>query len=300
MLARPAGPGDPAAVVALIAAHQVRPDRSIVYLGTTEAGIVQELDALEPPWRDTLRVVRSGATVVGACIAEWDHEVKRAWVLGPWVDVDESAWTDVAEVLFDAAVEQLPAGIRDVEIAGTVEHTGLAALASARGMEAGPVNHVMTIRTPLPVASSSRRAAVVRPAGARDEPAIELLHDAEFPATHSSTAQLLARASRDEALILVATSVDEVVGYAAGQVQPDGEGVVDFVAVATAHRGLGIGRDLVTTLGNRLLKDSPIGQVGLTVEARRRTATALYLSLGFQRELSFRGYRTPRAHRTGG
>jgi len=215
------------------------------------------------------------------------------------VDGDEQAWTDVAEALFDAAVEQLPAGIRDVEIAGNVEHTGLAALAAARGMEAGPVNHVMTVRNPLPADASSPRAGVVRPARASDEAAIALLHDAEFPATHSSTAQLLARAGRDEAIVLVATADDEVVGYVAGQVQPDGEGVIDFVAVATAHRGRGIGRNLVTTLGNRLLTDSPIGQVGLTVEARRHAAATLYRSLGFQREQSFRGYRTPRAHRTG-
>ena len=40
-----------------------------------------------PDWRTTVRVVHgpSGA-LVGAALAEWDEELGRAWIQGPWVD----------------------------------------------------------------------------------------------------------------------------------------------------------------------------------------------------------------------
>jgi hypothetical protein len=52
-------------LVAFIAAQQRHPDRRISYLGTDAAGIVAELDGLEPPWATTARVLRDGTRVTG-------------------------------------------------------------------------------------------------------------------------------------------------------------------------------------------------------------------------------------------
>jgi ribosomal protein S18 acetylase RimI-like enzyme len=83
-----------------------------------------------------------------------------------------------------------------------------------------------------------------------------------------------------------------VAGYAAGQVHPDGEGYVDYVAVKRAARGLGIGRALVVDLARRLLDRSPTHQVALVVDDDRAPARALYASLGFVTATSFVAYQS--------
>lgn len=285
----PAQSDELATVVGLIAAQQARPDRSIVYLGSTVDGIRQELDALTPAWQDTLRVARDGSTIVGVSIAEWDPEVDRAWILGPWIDGDDDAWCDLAGTLLDAALAQLPEGMLDVEVAGHVAHTRLADLATSRGWSAGPVNHALTTRHPVPLPSAPAGAVTIRDATRDDLEAITHLHDTEFPATHSTAEQLVRGA---DTVVVVASTDTGIVGYGAGQLHADGEGYIDYVAVRPTARGSGVGRLLVSTLTNRLLSASPSGQVSLTVEDERTGARALYGSLGFEPDGSFVAYRS--------
>src|SRR4030095_2085446 len=91
-------------VVAFIAAQQVHPDRHITYLGTDAADITAELDGLKPPWAATARVRRDGTGIAGAVIGEWDEDIGRAWIIGPWVVGDGESW-------MAAAVELLGAGL---------------------------------------------------------------------------------------------------------------------------------------------------------------------------------------------
>lgn len=289
----PAQPAELDTVVGLITAQQVRPERSIVYLGSTARGIREELDALTPAWQDTLRVARDGSTIVGVSIVEWDPEVNRAWILGPWIDGDDTAWSDLAGPLLDAALAQLPEGMLDVEVAGHVAHTRLAYLAASRGWSTGPVNHALTIRHAIPEPSAQAGAATIRDATGDDLVAINPLHESEFPATHSSVAQLV---RGDDTVVVVATANSGIVGYAAGQLHADGEGYIDYLAVQPTARGSGVGRLLVSTLTNRLLSASRAGQVSLTVEHERTRARALYRSLGFEPDGSFVAHRS-RTHR---
>ena len=125
-----------------------------------------------------------------------------------------------------------------------------------------------------------------------DLPSIDPLHEAEFPATYFSAAQLVERAAAGEQVVLVAEGADGAfAGYIAGRVQPDGEGYIDFVAVDPAGRGTGVGRRLITGLVRRVLPATTTGRVSLTVQEHRAPARALYESLGFRVDLAFRGYR---------
>src|SRR5687768_14053653 len=127
-------PEEADAVVALIAAEQARPERLITYLGATAEGIRAELDGLEPPWIETARVVRDkDGAIIGVSIVEYDEELGRAWILGPWVAGDAAAWDDFANSLLDAAIVQLPSGVVDKEISGEVANALLAELAVERG-----------------------------------------------------------------------------------------------------------------------------------------------------------------------
>jgi ribosomal protein S18 acetylase RimI-like enzyme len=279
------------AVVVLIAAQQQRPERNIVYLGEEVGGIRAELAELQPDWETTVRVAHDAAgDLAGVALAEWSDE--RAWVLGPWVAGDDTAWARWARPLLDAVAAQVPEEILDREMAGSLANERLAELAGDLGWPPSETNYAYTLDADVAAAFPSDGDDGMRLATGDDLAAITALHDTEFPASYFSAAQLLERASTGEQLVLVADVGGSVTGYAAGRVQPDGEGYIDFVAVDPAARGGGIGRRLVVDLSRRLLRMSTTGRVSLTVQGGRAPARALYTALGFRVDAAFRGYRS--------
>jgi ribosomal protein S18 acetylase RimI-like enzyme len=282
--------GELDALVSLLAAEQVRLDRNIPFLGDDAAGIRAELGALEPPWTSTARVLRDAdGTIAGVSMVERDESIGRAWIYGPWIFGDDDAWTDRAADLLDAALAQLPAGA-DVELLGEVANVRLAALAAQFDFTASGVSHVLTIDAEGVSKLPADANRPLREAVADDLAAIRPVHDAEFPNTHTPAARVISE------LVTVVAMTDDgtVTGYAAGKVQPDGEGYIDYVGVETTARGQGIGRDLVSALTRELFAASPKQQVALVVDDDRVAARALYASLGFERITSMVGYRRVR------
>ena len=281
----------------MIAGQQRRPDRTITYLGDQVDGIRAELDALSPDWRTTIRVVHgpSGA-LVGASLAEWDEATGRAWLHGPWVVGSDDEWARWARSLFDAAARQVPAAVVDREMSGTVGNERVAALAAELGWTPTVTNFAYVLEGAAAAALGEDAGDVgdgLRSATGADLASIEPLHDAEFPATYFSAAQLLERAAAGEHVVLVAEDDGgSFAGYVAGRVQPDGEGYIDFIAVDPAARGAGAGRRLVAGVSRRLLPETTTGRVNLTVQEHRAPARALYESLGFRVDVAFRGYRS--------
>ena len=284
------------AVVAFIAAQQARPDRRITYVGTDATGITAELGGLEPDWATTVRIVRADGDIAGAVVVEWDDELGRSWILGPWVAGDGDAWAATADELVDAALVQLPPEVTRHEMSGDVANHRLASLAAGRGWAATEPIHILVLDagtvTTWPGAADDRGAALRSPVDA-DLPAIAALHDVEFPDTFASARQLLDGARDGSRVVLVADGGrGEVVGYVAGEVHEDGEGFIDFVAVGPAGRGKGVGRQLVMAATRLLLDRSPLGQVGLTVQDHRLPARRLYGQLGFRSEGTVLAYRS--------
>lgn len=260
-------------VIAFIADQQADPTRRITYVGEDAEGIRAELGALSPPWTETVRTARDGERLTGVSIVEWDAELRRAWVLGPWVEGD---WT-IAAGLVDAALAQVPAEVTCYELAGDIANTRLADLAAARGWTATEPNHVLIADASV-VASWPDPEVPFRPAVPGDIDAITLLHEAEFPGTFASAAQLV----EGTRTTIVADDAGRLVGYAAGEVHEDGEGFLDFLAVDPAARRTGLGRRLVIAITRTLLAESPLQRVALTVQDHRAPARALYERLGFR------------------
>jgi ribosomal protein S18 acetylase RimI-like enzyme len=282
------------AVVALIAGEQARPERNVTYLGVEPDGIRAELDDLEPPWTQTVRVLRRapGETIAGATLADWDAELGRAWIHGPWVAGDDAAWGRWARPLLDAALDQLPAGVQDIEISGDLANRRMGALADELDWTPTEANYAYVLSGDA-VATWEPSAHATRPLGPTDVDAIRPLHDAEFPATYLPVERLLEEALAGDRTALVAADADgRLLGYATGRVQADGEGYIDFVAVDPAARGTGAGRALVQALSEPLLAASSTGRVNLTVQEHRTPARALYARLGFRVDAAFRGYRS--------
>ena len=195
----------------------------------------------------------------------------------------------MAPGLLDAALAQLPEAITRHEVCGDASHRLLAELAAARGWHPTEVNHAMVVDAETAAGwPDGPGADDVRAATSDDLDAIRPLHDGEFPDTYASAEQLLA-AGDDDWVVLVAEAGG---GYAAGKVQPDGEGYIDFVAVRADARGTGLGRRLVVALSRQLLAACRTGRVNLTVAEHRAPARSLYGRLGFRTDESFVAHRS--------
>ena len=284
-------PDELAAVLDLVAAEQAHHDRGTTMLGEARDGIEAELGDVEPDWTASVRVAREGGRIVGAVIGDWDPDMGRAWILGPWVaDGSAGDWDRWARPLVEAVLEQLPESVTDWELAADVSHTRMASLGASYGLVPSEVNHVYTVDAAAS-ASWPEPAATLRAGAAADAVLIHDLHEQEFPASYASAESLLPDPPDGKYRVLVAEEGGALLGYAAGRVQADGEGYLDFIAVSDAARGRGLGRDLVVAIARSLLGDATTGELHLTVQDHRAPARRLYESLGFRRSLGIVGYR---------
>lgn len=278
-----------------IIACQSDPATGTAYLGGTAEGVRAELDGLDQDWTDTVRVVTVQGQPVAACAVEWDEEPATAWIQGPWGSEDAvEAW---GEPLIRAMVEQLPAEITTLEICGEVRNSAMADLADRLGWQPTEVNHAMVLpveaaRSVVKELGSVLSTVTVRDALEDDLPSLAHLHESEFPDAYATTSQLLTRH-----LTVVTTQDEQVLGYASGQIQDDGQAYIDFTAVDPAARRRGLGRTLILALTGRLVETADpdrLTHVHLTVQEEKTSARALYESVGFRTDVSLRGYRGPR------
>ncbi len=283
-------------IVAFVAAEQAHPDRRIGYLGTDAAGIAAELDGLEPSWVTTAQVRREGTRITGVVTTEWDDDLGRAWIVGPWVVGEGDAWMAGAVELLDAALAGLPRAVSHYEMCGDIANERLADLAGSRSWAATEPSHLLVVDAPIVAAwqpRGHRQTAVLRAAALADIDAIAGLHDAEFPDAYASVRQLVDGQLDGSRVVLVADDGHGgVAGYAAGEVHGDGEGFIDFVAVDPASRGAGVGRQLVVAITRQLLDRSPLRRVCLTVQDHRTPARTLYERLGFRTDGTLIAYRS--------
>lgn len=288
-------PAEREAILALIADQQADPARRITAVGIDRSDVEAELEGFSPPWTATVRVLRAAdGAVVGVCAIEWEEELGRAWIVGPWVAAADEAWGPPARALVDAVLAQAPPSIVRVDLAGERDHRGLAVLASELGWEASEANHILVVDAAT--ASSwlpSSTELAIRPAAVGDATAIERLHRAEFPDTYASADRLVVDAVVGERTTLVAERDGSIAGYASGTVHEDGEGYLDYLAVDPGARRGGVGEALLLAIVPALLGASPKGQVALTVQGGRAGARALYERLGFRSDGVIVGYRTP-------
>jgi ribosomal protein S18 acetylase RimI-like enzyme len=192
--------------------------------------------------------------------------------------------------LLDSVLEQLPEGIDDWELAADASHVRMAELGSELGLPASEVNHVYSVDAAT-VGTWPEPSAEIRVATRDDVEAIRPLHDREFPASYATADHLVPEPPDDKFQVVVAADGAQLLGYAAGRVQPDGEGYLDFIAVADVARGRGVGRDLMAAICTTVISGATTGKLHLTVQDHRAPARRLYESLGFEKSLSIVGYR---------
>lgn len=270
-----------AEIAALAAAHQSRPERHIAYLGQDAASMEAEIDTVAG-WRDHLFVARRAGILVGFLFGEIDPGMGRVWWWGPFAPDD--AWAPVADQLYRAARGSLANGVGQEELAGHGRHTELAAFAGRHGFTAGKAGIAMT-RDDTALAPAAGFELSRGGGAGRD---LAALHDTAFPGAHYTGAALV-DGTGGHALVR-ADDNGELVGYAAGQVQPDGSGYIDFLAVAPGRRRQGAGSALIAALAASL-QEAGASSLHLTVREDNAAARRLYAGLGFRDALVLRPYR---------
>jgi len=270
---------DRQAVVEFIVRQQQTADTACAYLGTEPADIRGDLEALDQHWTETVRVAVSGAgRIVGAAVIEWDESLDRSWVHGPWAE--EGEWHSLSPALLAAVTAQAPVGRH--EMYASVEHDGMAWLASRCGWRSGEANFEYVRTSSVPTgdfAPGIRRAALA------DEAAIRELHDQEFPGTYARAAELVSPDGPYSTLVIAREGT--ALGYVAFQLQGESTLYMDFIAVHPDARRAGIG----VTLIDGAQQSSGRERVVLTVDEHRPEARAFYASLGFELEAATRPYR---------
>lgn len=269
----PLGDGDVHPVAVAIAAWQADPTHHVCYVGDEALAVAEEL-AAEPRWRERLLVAREHGDVVGAVLASVDEEMGRVWWFGPW-----GTTSDVRTAVLTAAAAVVGDDVTEVEFGPDERNRSVAALAAAVGCERRTASSVLVL-DPLVVPARPAWADLVIEPLERPDPVVAALHDELFPGTHTTGATLV---DAPRTTVLVARDGGDVVGYVAGEVDPDGSGYLDYVGVAPTARRRGIASALIAAQLAHW-HDAGLGRAFLTVREDAVGARALYLGLGFVEE----------------
>jgi GNAT superfamily N-acetyltransferase len=288
---------DPAAVLDLIVRLQQSPRTACAYLGTERSDILDDLEGLDQHWLQTVRVSVADGGVVGAAVVEWDEEMDRSWIYGPWVE--ETHWREEAPALLGAVTAQAP--VAGQEMFASVDHLGMKRLAEESGWRPGAVTYEYA-RASAPVdgpegtgaqdapgapgATDSPLGPDLRWATPADLPEVRALHDAEFPGTYARAEELVADDGSYRTVVL--TRDDDVVGYAAARTQGDDTAYLDFLAVRPDARRTGAGRRLLDGVQHGFGRP----RMTLSVDENRPGARAFFAGAGFAVVAATRPFRS--------
>lgn len=293
---RPVRASEVDALLDFITDRQADPATATCYIGTERESLRLELEELGDAWPGSALVVTgAGGRIVGATATDLDADLGRSWIHGPWVAEDH--WDALARPLLESAIARCPSGVTAHEISGDIANRRMAALAADLGWTASVPNHVFVAKL-ADAADWPADDPRVRAPRDDDFAAIDPLHAEEFPDTYLTTRQMIDEGIAGERITLVSEAGGEVLGYAAGRVQPDGSGYLDFIAIKPEARGTGAGRGLLATVSRRILAAAPLHDVNLTVQDHRAPAIALYRALGFTLETTIVGYTSRLAPQT--
>ncbi|MGI9607089.1 MAG: GNAT family N-acetyltransferase [Acidimicrobiales bacterium] len=269
---------DLASMAALAANHQTDPARHCMYLGEDAHSIATDIAEVDA-WPDFTAVASIDGRLVGWLLAEVDNDMGRVWWWGPYAPSD--TWETVADQLYTTLRKRLAAAITEEEAAADSRSAWIEGWAGRHGFQLDP-GSVLLRRQPTPVMIDAR----VRPLSPADHATVMALHEGAFPDTHL-TPQGLVESDHPR---LVIDDGDGVIGYVAYELQSDGSGYIDFLAVVADHRGDGHGRALVASAVGDLI-DRGATSAHLTVRETNEAARALYASLAFVEERIARPYR---------
>ena len=250
-----------------IAGHNADRERNIGYLGDKPADVAAELRELEGDF--TFAVARGPeGDISGTLGAEWDPEVGRAWLLGPWAGTPE-----LMDELYAAVDATVPGPIREREIFCDVSNAAVRAFAGRHGFGEPGSHVILTFRRDDLAGLPPVTLPTLTPPL---EGQFAALHDRAFPGTHAPASALLASGEP----IWVEVSGTELLGYVTLKLRPEHDDAqIEYVAVHESARGKGVGGRLVAAALHLAFADDRITHMDLVTN--NPVARRLYERVGF-------------------
>jgi ribosomal protein S18 acetylase RimI-like enzyme len=261
-----------------IAGRNAERTRNIGYLGDTPADVTAELTELEGDF--TFAVARGAdGEIVGTLGMEWDPEVGRAWVLGPWADTPE-----LMDELYATVDATVPPEIGEREIFCDVTNAAVTAFAERHGFGEPTQQTILTFTRENLAGLAPVTLPLLTPAF---EGQFAALHDGAFPGTHSPASALLASGQP----IWVEVAGTELLGYVTLKLRPEHDDAqIDYVAVHENARGKGVGGRLVAAALRLAFADERITHMDLVTN--NPVARRLYERVGFTLVQDMHSYRS--------
>jgi len=264
----------------LAAPLQQRPDRFQAYYGDDVDEIAAEIEEI-PDWRSMVTVMLADDQLVAWVAAEVDDEVGRTWWWGPVVE-PALDWTGTARGLLEVAEGRLDGRVDQFEFAVDARHVDAIALAEELGHRRDTGSLLLRLDDALGVTTSVEAAAQlqIEPPAPPWHTRLAALHERVFPDSHRTGEQIAANAEGDVVLIATDRHTGALAGYVRAEIQPGGEGYLDFLGVDEQVRSRGFGRHLVAAAVAELVERG-VTSVSLTVREDNAPARSLYTHLGF-------------------
>lgn len=225
--------------------------------------------------------------IVGVISCEFDPEVGRGWLRGPFVFIEP--WTDLAAALLESLQTALPPAIRRLDSFLNRANERGNRFYLAQGFRQVDLVHVYQISRPeIPPPLPE----MCRPASQAFELAIINLHDTLFPETYISGASILKQLDPNHQVFIYVQG-DEGLGYIYTVIDHStGEGYIEFLGARADARRQGIGRWLLQAALYWFFQVKRAPQASLTVFDNVINARSLYESAGFR--LKYTGVNTRR------
>ncbi len=263
------------AIAHLMAHANENPATQCLHSGEGAASIRKQMEIWDDGGEFCLVGAWQAGEPVGAFAAEFDEELGRAWLWGPFAEDGETAAR-----LFHHLLEALPPTVNQTLNSYLhVENKVGDAFYRRQGFANPKAAHVYIAPRPIeimepfvqsPECTKSQMASLAR------------LHDITFPQTFDSGQDIVDKLDATNKVFVEAMG-DEVLGYVYAKVdESSGEGYVEFLGVSKGARRQGIGRRLLATAVYWLFHEQQVPQIGLNVNDDNANARNLYESAGFR------------------
>ncbi|HZC27457.1 MAG TPA: GNAT family N-acetyltransferase [Actinopolymorphaceae bacterium] len=270
-----AADGDLAEIVGFVAARNDDDAQHIGYVDTEADDIAAAFRDLEPG--AVFAVARlPGGDLVGVLGAEWDLDIGRTWLYGPWGEASDALYAELRA--------HIPSGAAEHELYPAAANTAVADFGERHGFSGGGASVIYEI---------TRERLTTVPPSSLPEISPDLheqftaLHDQAFPGTTYTAAALL---DREPPPLVVAE--DRLLGYVVLHLTPDsGAGELDYIAVAESARGRGLGTRLVRAAVHQAFADERMKTLVLSTNDDNASAHRMYERVGFVRGRPMRGFR---------
>jgi ribosomal protein S18 acetylase RimI-like enzyme len=241
--------------------------QNIGYLGEQPADVTADLGELEGD--HTFAVARDAdGGIVGTLGMEWDPEIGRAWVLGPWAGTPE-----LMDELYATVDATVPSGVGEREIFCDATNTAVRAFAGRHGFGEPKRHAILRFRREDLAGLAPVTLPTLPPAY---EGQFAALHDRAFPGTHSPASAVLASGQP----IWVELSGTELLGYVILKLRPEHDDAqIEYVAVHEDARGKGVGGRLVAAALHLAFADDRFTRMDLVTD--NPVARRLYERVGF-------------------